>query len=92
MILSKYCIRPKRCRDYYYFQHAIWCGYYLRVASIKESGVYFFRRGYGLKKFSEKVNKSTWIVYLRKWCPRYTILGRGLFMGHEVSEGYESYS
>ena len=35
----------------------------IRERRLFESSVYFFRRGYRLKKFSEKVNKSTRIVY-----------------------------
>ena len=35
----------------------------IRERRLFESGVYFVRRGYRLKKFSEKVNTSTRIVY-----------------------------
>ena len=48
----------------------------IRERSLFESSVYFFRRGYRLKNFSEKVNTCTKIVYysapsrLRKWRPR----------------------
>ena len=35
----------------------------IRERRLFESGIYFFRCGYRLKNFSEKVNKSTRIVY-----------------------------